>query len=78
MFKIGNCKELPVIPDHLSEDGKNFVKLCLHRNPVNRPTASQLLEHPFVRNAAPLERPILSAQPSEGSPVVMNAVRSLV
>lgn len=78
MFKIGNSKELPVIPDHLSEDGKNFVKLCLHRNPVNRPTASQLLEHPFVRNAAPLERPILSAKPSEGPPALMNAVRSLV
>ncbi|KAF3448581.1 hypothetical protein FNV43_RR09294 [Rhamnella rubrinervis] len=77
MFKIGNSKELPVIPDHLSEDGKNFVKLCLHRNPLNRPTAFQLLEHPFVRNAAPLERPILSAEPSEGPPAMMNAVRSL-
>ncbi|XP_048320331.2 mitogen-activated protein kinase kinase kinase YODA isoform X2 [Ziziphus jujuba] len=77
MFKIGNSKEPPVIPDHLSEDGKNFVKLCLHRNPQNRPAASQLLEHPFVKSASPLERPIVSAEPSEGPPVVMNAVRSL-
>lgn len=78
MFKIGNSKELPVIPDHLSEDGKNFVKLCLHRNPLNRPTASKLLEHPFVRNAAPLERPIPSSEHSEGPPTMSNAVRSLV
>lgn len=25
MFKIGNSKELPVIPDHLSGDGKDFL-----------------------------------------------------
>lgn len=56
MFKIGNSKELPAIPDHLSEEGKSFVRLCLQRNPTNRPTAAQLLEHPFVKNAAPFVR----------------------
>ncbi|KAK9927167.1 hypothetical protein M0R45_024366 [Rubus argutus] len=60
MFKIGNSKELPGIPGHLSEDGKDFVRLCLQRNPLHRPTAVQLLEHPFVKNVASLERPILS------------------
>ncbi|KAE8055375.1 hypothetical protein FH972_012216 [Carpinus fangiana] len=77
LFKIGNSRELPPIPDHLSEDGKNFVRLCLQRNPSHRPSAEQLLEHPFVKNAAPLERPILSADPSDALPVVTNAVRSL-
>lgn len=56
MFKIGNSKELPAIPDHLSEEGKSFVRLCLQRNPTNRPTAAQLLDHPFVKNAAPFVR----------------------
>ncbi|KAK7318221.1 hypothetical protein RJT34_02920 [Clitoria ternatea] len=76
MFKIGNSKELPTIPDHLSEDGKDFVKLCLQRNPLNRPSAAQLLEHPFVKNAM-LERSILVADPLEGPSAVINAVKSL-
>lgn len=78
MFKIGNSKELPAIPDHLSPQGRDFVLQCLQRNPLHRPTASQLLEHPFVNNAAPLERPIPSAEPSEGPPAATNAMRSLV
>ncbi|EPS60184.1 hypothetical protein M569_14620, partial [Genlisea aurea] len=49
MFKIGNSKELPSIPETLSEEGKEFVRLCLQRNPLHRPTAAQLLEHPFVK-----------------------------
>ncbi|KAJ9706567.1 hypothetical protein PVL29_001843 [Vitis rotundifolia] len=76
MFKIGNSKELPTIPDHLSEEGKDFVRQCLQRNPLHRPTAARLLEHPFVRNAAPLERPSLSSEP-EPPPAVTNAVRSM-
>ncbi|KAI9174360.1 hypothetical protein LWI28_016155 [Acer negundo] len=77
MFKIGNSKELPAIPDHLSDEGKDFVRNCLQRNPLHRPTAAWLLEHPFVKNAAPLERPILSAEPSETLPTVTNAMRTL-
>ncbi|XP_076886738.1 mitogen-activated protein kinase kinase kinase YODA-like isoform X2 [Bidens hawaiensis] len=67
LFKIGNSKELPVIPDHLSEEGKDFVRQCLQRNPLHRPTAAQLLEHSFVKNAAPLERPLYS-EPSDQPP----------
>ena len=52
IFKIGNTKEIPPIPDHFSEDGKDFLKLCLQRDPSARPTAAQLLEHPFVRDQA--------------------------
>lgn len=77
MFKIGNSKELPTIPDHLSEDGKDFVRLCLQRNPLHRPSAAQLLEHPFVKNAT-LERPILTTDSSDVPSAVTNAVRSLV
>ncbi|XP_065628478.1 mitogen-activated protein kinase kinase kinase YODA-like [Quercus suber] len=77
MFKIGNSKELPAIPDHLSEDGKDFVRQCLQRNPMSRPTAAKLLEHPFVKNAAPLERPIMGPEPSDMPAVVTNGVKAL-
>jgi len=71
MFKIGNSKELPTIPDHLSSEGKDFVRKCLQRNPHNRPSASELLDHPFVKCAAPLERPILGPEsPSDPAPAV--------
>ncbi|KAI3462385.1 hypothetical protein Pfo_019048 [Paulownia fortunei] len=50
IFKIGNSKDTPEIPDHLSADAKSFIRLCLQREPSARPTASKLLSHPFVRN----------------------------
>lgn len=28
MFKIGNMKEFPTIPDHPSEEGKEFMSVC--------------------------------------------------
>uniref|UniRef100_A0A7C9A5Q9 Mitogen-activated protein kinase kinase kinase n=1 Tax=Opuntia streptacantha TaxID=393608 RepID=A0A7C9A5Q9_OPUST len=63
LFKIGNSKELPAIPRHLSDEGKDFVRQCLQRDPLKRPTAVQLLEHPFVRNAASLEKSFISSEP---------------
>lgn len=78
MFKIGNSKELPVIPDHLSADGKDFVMQCLQRIPHNRPTAAQLLEHPFVKYAAPLEKPVLGPELSDTCSGITNGVKTLV
>ncbi|CAM8950200.1 unnamed protein product [Rhodiola kirilowii] len=48
IFKIGNSKEMPEIPNHLSSDAKSFINLCLQREPSRRPTALQLLGHPFI------------------------------
>ncbi|KAE9464849.1 hypothetical protein C3L33_03237, partial [Rhododendron williamsianum] len=77
MFKIGNSKDLPSIPDDLPDDGKDFVRLCLQRNPLNRPTAAKLLEHSFVKNAAPLERPIIGPELSDPPAGVPTAGKSL-
>ena len=74
MFKIGNSKELPVIPESLSQEGKEFVRLCLQRDPAHRPTASKLLEHPFVRDA----RMDDSFASSDLLPAATSAIRSLV
>lgn len=52
IFKIGNSKDIPDIPDHLSSEAKSFLKLCLQRDPAARPTAAQLMDHPFVKDHA--------------------------
>ncbi|KAG8381307.1 hypothetical protein BUALT_Bualt06G0108800 [Buddleja alternifolia] len=81
MFKAGNHRELPIIPDHLSNEGKDFVGRCLQWNPAHRATASQLLEHPFVKNVLPLQKPppldkqTFVSTPA-GLPAATNAVRS--
>ncbi|KAG1369971.1 mitogen-activated protein kinase kinase kinase 3 [Cocos nucifera] len=50
IFKIGNSKDIPEIPEHLSSDAKSFLRRCLQRDPSARPTAAQLMDHPFVRD----------------------------
>ncbi|KAL3526752.1 hypothetical protein ACH5RR_011408 [Cinchona calisaya] len=51
MFKV--LKETPPIPENLSAEGKDFLHCCFLRNPAERPPASMLLEHRFVRNSHP-------------------------
>ena len=34
--------------DNMSEVLKDFIRRCMHKNPVKRPTAMELLRHPFV------------------------------
>ncbi|KAK1440325.1 hypothetical protein QVD17_06150 [Tagetes erecta] len=41
--------EPPPIPDTLSADARDFILRCLRVNPGDRPTAAQLLDHPFLR-----------------------------
>ncbi|XP_075501842.1 LOW QUALITY PROTEIN: mitogen-activated protein kinase kinase kinase 1-like [Primulina tabacum] len=48
LFRIGRG-ELPPISSNLSKDAQDFVLKCLQVNPDSRPTAAQLLEHPFVK-----------------------------
>ncbi|KAF2570040.1 hypothetical protein F2Q70_00002982 [Brassica cretica] len=48
LFRIGRGV-LPDIPDTLSLDGRDFITECLKVDPEERPTAAELLNHPFVR-----------------------------
>ncbi|XP_078435917.1 mitogen-activated protein kinase kinase kinase 5-like isoform X2 [Wolffia australiana] len=49
MFKV--LQSSPCVPEGLSQEGKDFLQQCFRRNPVERPSASQLLDHPFIRHA---------------------------
>ncbi|KAF8019727.1 hypothetical protein BT93_G0430 [Corymbia citriodora subsp. variegata] len=48
LFRIGKG-ETPPIPNSLSTDARDFILKCLQVNPNDRPSAVQLLDHPFVR-----------------------------
>nr|KYP44562.1 Mitogen-activated protein kinase kinase kinase 1 [Cajanus cajan] len=41
--------EPPEVPESLSTYAQDFIWQCLEVNPDERPTAAQLLHHPFVR-----------------------------
>ncbi|OEL35835.1 Mitogen-activated protein kinase kinase kinase YODA, partial [Dichanthelium oligosanthes] len=49
MFRLALITDIPEIPESLSEEGKDFLRQCLRREPRSRPTATQLMDHPFAR-----------------------------
>ncbi|CAF2163604.1 hypothetical protein HID58_026026 [Brassica napus] len=49
MFKV--MRDSPPVPESMSPEGKEFLRLCFQRNPAERPTASILLEHRFLKNS---------------------------
>ncbi|CAK9166448.1 unnamed protein product [Ilex paraguariensis] len=53
MFRV--LKENPPIPETLSAEGKDFLHCCFRRNPAERPSASMLLEHRFVKSSQQLD-----------------------
>ncbi|KAI4389137.1 hypothetical protein MLD38_001394 [Melastoma candidum] len=53
VFRIGRG-EPPPVSDTLSSDAKDFIMRCIRVNPEERPTAAELLEHPFVKRPPPV------------------------
>lgn len=43
-------------PEKMSDSYQDFVKLCTNMKPQDRPTCSELLKHPFLKNAAKLSK----------------------
>ncbi|KAL9263147.1 Mitogen-activated protein kinase kinase kinase 1-like protein [Drosera capensis] len=52
LYRIGRGIP-PPIPPSLSRDARDFIMLCLQANPSDRPSAADLLHHPFVRRPLP-------------------------
>ncbi|CAD6244144.1 unnamed protein product [Miscanthus lutarioriparius] len=59
MFKIVNTNDMPEIPERFSKEGKDFLSLCLKRDPAQRPSPTQLLRHPFVQDNQSNKEPSL-------------------
>lgn len=50
LMKIALSDEIPLIPETLSDDLKDFLSLCLQRDPTKRSHAQDLIIHPFLKN----------------------------
>eukprot|EP00759_Apiculatamorpha_spiralis_P047674 PhF_6_TR43324/c1_g1_i1/m.66216 len=48
LFNIGMSQSGPAVPEHLSSEGKDFLRLCFSIDPKERATCEVLLSHPFV------------------------------
>lgn len=52
IYAIGSGEsEPPSLPNNFSDESRDFVRLCLTREPDLRPTASELLNHRFVKQS---------------------------
>ncbi|MCO5571552.1 hypothetical protein L7F22_025295 [Adiantum nelumboides] len=59
IFQIAKASSGPPIPETVSNGAKDFLRDCFHLNPKIRPSASQLLAHPFVAKAPELDRKVV-------------------
>jgi len=49
----------PAIPPHLSPAFADFLRLCLQKEPENRPSTADLTHHPWIQSAAGLDHGVL-------------------
>ncbi|MED6144104.1 hypothetical protein PIB30_012462 [Stylosanthes scabra] len=48
LYRIGFSDEVPEIPSHVSEEGRDFLAKCFKREPCERWSVEELLGHRFV------------------------------
>lgn len=50
LYEVGTSTKIPDIPEHLSPELKDLLLQCFKRAPMERPTAEQLLRHPWFHD----------------------------
>ncbi|XP_009614381.1 mitogen-activated protein kinase kinase kinase 18-like [Nicotiana tomentosiformis] len=50
LYRIGYSGDVPQFPNYLSTDAREFLAKCLKKDPKERWTAKQLLQHPFLQS----------------------------
>ncbi|OWM75381.1 mitogen-activated protein kinase kinase kinase 18-like [Punica granatum] len=68
LYRIGFSDASAEIPGSLSEEAKDFLEKCLRRNPEDRWTTSQLLNHPFLVDPTTCSSPNRASDSSSSSP----------
>lgn len=48
MYHLGVANALPPLPQNADDCLKNFLSCCFRQDPAQRPTAKQLLAHPWL------------------------------
>jgi Ras GTPase-activating-like protein IQGAP2/3 len=51
LYHIAESDEMPPFPKDITEDLTDFLKQCFERDPTKRPTAEDLLSHPWIETA---------------------------
>lgn len=70
LFHIGTTKSHPPIPELLSTEAKDFLLQCLQKEPDLRPSASDLLQHPFVTGEYCESHPVSTTVMESGNQIV--------
>ena len=70
LYHISISNDGPTIPSGLSDDGKDFLNLCFRKRPTQRPSASVLLDHPFVKTQSYTNGQYLSSATPSFTPTI--------
>lgn len=73
---VVNEGKTPTIPENLSRDGQEFLKLCFERTPKRRANCERLLQHPFLQPMYSSLRPSDQQIPVPASHPAVNAIFS--